>query len=800
MAGRDLDGITNLAYDSRRVQAGPPVLFIALQGPSNDGHRYLPALYRQGVRAFMVSEQPDMQAFPEAGFCVVQDTLVALQQLAAQRRKAWKGMLVAIGGSNGKTIVKEWLYQLMGPDSRVHRSPKSFNSQLGVALSLWGLRESHDLALIEAGISREGEMERLQGMICPRWGLFTNLGTAHQENFPSMDRKLEEKLTLFRDCEKVIYRRDSATAAALEQFTRDAGMAGVSWSLQGSSDYSYRLIKADSKGVEVLLEHPEKPLRFRLPYQDEASLENALHALSLALELGLERADVPARMAALEPVSMRLEILEGMGASTLINDSYNADTGGLEAALDLLNRQEQHEQKVLILSDLLQSGQDEKELYREVASWCLRKGVDQFVGIGPALNRQSSAFPEGSRFYASPEDFLQELDPSLIQGAAVLIKGSRPFGFERISRALQLKTHLTRLEIHMSALYQNLQHYRSLLRADTKVMVMVKALSYGSGPVEMARFLQYQQVDYLAVAYIDEGISLRKAGIQLPIMVMNPHPHGFGQMIDFHLEPEVFSKAGLDALKRELRYRQIRDFPIHVKIDTGMHRLGFSPGEVEGLPSLLDAPEMRVASIFSHLVASDDARHDAFTRQQISLFTSLASRLSKALSHEPLWHILNSAGIERFPESQMQMVRLGIGLHGVGQHSGLQQVARFLTTVSQVRKVRQGESIGYGRAGKASEDMDLATLPVGYADGLDRRLGNGVGQVWILDHKAPIVGRVCMDMCMVDVSGLGVKEGDEAELFGEHQSVTEIAALLDTIPYEILTSVPERVKRVYLQE
>jgi alanine racemase len=697
--------------------------------------------------------------------------------------------------------VKEWIYQLLGGTVSMHRSPKSYNSQVGVPLSVWMIEDRHELAVIEAGISLPGEMERLRDIISPRIGLFTNLGTAHQENFTDPESKLKEKLTLFGTCEKVIYRADQEwNGADPADYLEALDVTPVGWGMKGDPVYCYIPAGGDRKGMAFQAGTPAGKFRFWIPFTDDASVEDALHAVTFSLEYGLPPDLVVERVRGLEPVSMRLEMLRGINGCTLINDTYNSDTRGLSAALDLVNRQDPGRSRCIILSDLLQSGREESALYGEIAGLLKAKGVDRFIGIGPAMMRNRSLFPAGSLFFPDTPDFMKRMDRTWFRDSTVLIKGSRRYGFERVTGELQMKTHQTLLEIDLNAMVQNLNHYRSLFGDRVKVMVMVKALSYGSGSIEIANLLQFHKVDYLAVAFIDEGIELREAGIHLPIMVLNPDPAGYGPMLDFRLEPEIYNFKGLEALQGILQYRGISGYPVHVKLDTGMHRLGFQEDEIGDLIPLLHREEFRVVSAFSHLAASDEPAHDNFTRMQIGLFEQMAGRLSDGLKYSFMKHILNSAGIERFPEARFQMVRLGIGLHGIGSGSPLVPVSTYKTSVSQVRLVREGETVGYSRGEVAVRDSMVATIPVGYADGLDRRLGKGVGRVWIKGALAPVMGHICMDMTMIDVTGLGVKEGDEVELFGKHLGVSEVARLAGTIPYEILTSVPERVKRVYLQE
>jgi alanine racemase len=672
---------------------------------------------------------------------------------------------------------------------------------VGVPLSVWGVTPAYDLAIIEAGISQPGEMERLQAIIRPVTGIFTNLGTAHQEHFESMEAKLKEKLKLFQGCRKVICRSDTTVGSRpLLPYMRDLNADIVDWSLTGRARYNFRVKERSHSQTFVETTIRGDHFEFILPFTDDASVENALHVFTYSIERGFPAEYLKERMEMLEPVSMRLEMLKGIMNSTLINDTYNSDTGGVAAALDLMGQQDTRSGRVVILSDLLQSGMEDRTLYSEIVSLLKSKKVDQFIGIGPALSGQRASFPASSLFFQDTGEFLRRMDRRMFHDKTVLIKGSRKFGFERITNELQLKTHQTRLETDLNALVNNLNYYRSLLQEGVKTMVMVKALSYGSGNIEIAKLMQYHQVDYLAVAFIDEGVELRKGGIHLPIMVLNPDPSGFGSMVDYRLEPEIYNRRGLEALQKMLHYRGIAEFPVHIKLDTGMHRLGFGETELEALIPWLRRPEFRIASLFSHLAASGESRHDPFTLEQLRRFDRMCSTLRKGLNGSTLQHILNSAGMERFPDAQYDMVRLGIGLHGIGEGSNLKVASSYKTIVSQIRTVEAGETVGYSRNGLVERRSSIATIPVGYADGFNRRLGNGNGKVVVNGQVAPTIGDICMDMAMIDVTGLDVSEGDTVELFGKDQHVSELARQAGTIPYEILTSVPERVKRVYLQE
>lgn len=799
--GRGDMTISKLAIDSRTLVSGRETLFIALVGEQHNGHHYIDELYERGIRAFLVSSLPELRRYEEASFCKVENTLDGLQALASFRRIRFEGEVVGITGSNGKTIVKEWIHQCMGDSIRTYRSPKSFNSQVGVPLSVWGMGPGYELALIEAGISQPGEMEKLQAIIKPDTGIFTHLGTAHQEHFLSLDEKIREKIKLFSGCKKVIYRSDSfVNSTPMADYFKDTGAETVDWCLKGEARYVFRITRRNHAKTYFETTIDKQKVSFMLPFGDDASIENAMHAFVFSLEKGLPPELVAERVGALEPVSMRLEMLQGVMGSVLINDTYNSDTAGLAAALDLMGQQDTKKGRMVILSDVLQSGKEERELYTEIARLLQDKDVNGFVGIGPALGRQRALFPESAMFYGDTLEFLNGMDRTLFRDRIVLIKGSRNFGFERITRELQLKSHQTRLEIDLNALVENLNYFRSLLHQGVETMVMVKALSYGIGNIEIAKLMQFHKVNSLAVAFIDEGLELRKAGIHLPIMVLNPDPSGFASMVDHRLEPEIYNLRGLKALHRLLHLKAISDFPIHVKLDTGMHRLGFGMNELREAIPWLQNPEFHVATAFTHLAAADDHEHDDFTREQVHRFEQMSEILSMGIGTPLKRHVLNTAGIERFSDFQFDMVRLGIGLHGIGASSLLKPVSSFKTIISQVRTVPAGESVGYSRKGVTGRISRIATIPVGYADGLHRNLGNGQGKVFVRDAWVPTIGEICMDMTMIDVTGTDVSEGDVVEIFGKEQKVSDLAKQAGTIPYDILTSIPERVKRVYLQE
>lgn len=775
--------VSGIATDSRNHIARPgETLFVALTGPSHDGHHYIPELYRRGMRNFLVGYVPDnaVTTMPDASFVTVPDPLQALQALATYHRNQYNGTVVAVTGSNGKTVVKEWIAQLWPEQAgRLLRSPRSYNSQLGVALSLLMIRGDEQLVVIEAGISRPGEMERLEAMIRPQIGILTNIGAAHGESFNADEQKLDEKLKLFRGAETIIYRADNPLIAKHigKRYGKCPGR------LHGWADAEMTALAGQ--------------------FADCASRENAAHVAALYKHLGI----APKPFSELQPVAMRLELREGILGSTVINDSYNSDPTSLDIALDYLGQNAGERPKALILSDILQTSFTPDELYRQIAALVREHGIADFTGIGPDIASAARHFvsilgPEHAHFYAATDDFLRHTDKERFAGHYILIKGSRAFGFERISRLLEKRTHTTTLEVNLTALAHNLGHFRAMLRPETKVMVMVKAHSYGTGSGEIAAMLQHEGVDYLAVAFADEGVALREAGVHLPIVVLNSDPGSFAVMADYDLEPEIYSFSSLRNYAAEMRSRGITAAPIHLKMDTGMHRLGFVQQDLPELCAMIrNESAVKVRSVFSHLAASEDPAEDEFTRRQISLFTQMSGTITEALEDDTiLRHICNSAGIARFPEAHFDMVRLGVGLYGI-ENPELQTVATLKTQIVQIKGLDDGDTVGYNRRGVVTGPTRTATIPIGYADGMDRRLGRGAGHVMIRGVLCPTVGNICMDTCMVDVTALPeAQEGDEVVIFGERPTVRDVAQVLGTISYEVLTSVSARIKRIYVRE
>ena len=793
-----------LLTDSRSLCFPEQTLFFALRSKRNDGHKFIDELYRRGVRSFVVEQEPaDYQtAYPDANFLKVPSPLAALQRLAERHRDEFDIPVVGITGSNGKTWVKEWLYQILMPTMRVTRSPKSYNSQIGVPLSVWLLNEQTQVALFEAGISEPGEMLALHDIIQPTIGVLTSMGSAHQENFRNMDEKCMEKLQLFRDTEVIIYPSDDDTVSRCVRRSQYQGER-IGWSRY--SDKAPMYVKTEGRKVSYIYKGVEGS--YEIPFIDEASIENSISCATVALYLGMTPEEVAERMAQLEPIAMRLEVKDGQRGLTLINDSYNSDVNSLDIALDFMNRRPEQtgKGKTLILSDIYQSGETPAELYREVADLIRKRGVDRFIGIGSEIMAQAAQFGVGQKwFFPDVNQFVQSSVFQQMHDEIVLLKGARPFGFEHISELLEQKVHETILEVDLNAVVDNLNHYRSFLKPETKMVCMIKADAYGAGAVEIAKTLQDHRVDYLAVAVADEGVTLRKAGITQNIIVMNPEMSSFKTLFDYDLEPEVYSFRLMDALIQAARKEGITGWPVHLKLDTGMHRLGFDPKK--DIDELIDRLKHQSAiiprSVFSHFVGSDSDDFDNFSATQFRLFDEGSKKIQAAFSHKILRHMDNSAGIEHFPERQMDMCRLGIGLYGVDPRTNgiLTTVSTLKTTILQLRNVPKEETVGYSRKGKLERDSVIAAIPIGYADGLNRKLGNRHCYCLVNGQKAEYVGNICMDVALIDVTDIPCKEGDSVEIFGKNLPVTVLSDVLETIPYEVLTSVSNRVKRVYYQD
>jgi alanine racemase len=794
--------VTTLLTDSRRISNASEGLFFALSGRRN-GHEFVAEAYAAGVRNFVVKQGPEI-TMPEANFLIVDNVLVALQKLAAYHRSRFNLEVIGITGSNGKTIVKEWLYQLLCNDKNIVRNPKSYNSQIGVPLSVWLINEKNNLGIFEAGISTISEMNRLEAIIKPSIGVLTHIGTAHDEGFENRRQKVLEKLMLFKNCRMLIHNYDQMIEYKDDIPVKDC----FTWSTKFKEANLYVFSETViNKNFYLRAKYKGKEIECLIPFSDEASVENATVCLAVMLAMGYKAVEADKRIERLSAVSMRLELKNGINDCSVIDDSYNSDIQSLEIALNFLTQQNQHQKKTLILSDIFQSGLQPDILYRQVAEMIRAKKVDKFVAVGEALLNYKDYFDTPEKyFYLDTPSMLQHLRALNFKEETILIKGSRSFEFESISRALVQKAHETVMEINLNALLSNLNFYRSKLKPGVKVMTMVKAFSYGSGTFEVANILQYNKVDYLAVAYIDEGVALRKTGITLPVMVLNPEASAFDKLTEYNLEPVIYSFNLFDDYIKYAQESNVLNYPIHLKIDTGMHRLGFENYEIETLCDLLEENRyVHIKSVFSHLVASEAPQHDGFTLTQIKNFEKAFKQIEKVLGYSVIKHICNTSGITRWPNAHYDMVRLGIGLYGIdgaipANDNSLQPIASLKTSISQVRKVKAGETISYSRSGSLLKDGKIATVRIGYADGYLRAFGNGVGKMLVRGILVPTVGNITMDMCMLDVSGTDAKEGDEVIIFNETQRIEELAAQIGTIPYEILTNVSQRVKRVYFYE
>lgn len=797
--------IKSLSIDSRLMHFPEQTIFFALKGDRHDGHKYIEELYEKGVRAFVVSQSnyADLTKYSDAGFVLVNNALEALQKITEYHRSLFEYPVVGITGSNGKTIVKEWMYQLLNDSFSVVRSPKSYNSQVGVPLSIWQMNNESTLGIFEAGISQVGEMKKLARIIQPTYGIFTHLGDAHRENFRDDQQKVDEKLDLFTSCEWIVYCSDQEVVdkCIRERFKAEKEL--VSWSRTKDANLYVQSEEIDRKSTVVVASFNGRNVKILLPFIDRASIDNAINCWLCLLKLNIAEETIKERLAQLEPIAMRLEIKEGIGNCTLINDYYNSDLGSLEIALDLLNQQQKDQKKTLILSDIYQSGFSDSQLYNTISDLLSQKKIDRLIGIGEGISSEFKQFSCEASFYRSTDVFLADLNRNHFRNEIILIKGSREFHFERISNALQHKAHQTVLEVNLNAMVHNLNYFRSLLKPKTKLVVMVKAFSYGSGSTEIANLLQYHRVDYLAVAIADEGVELRNSGVTIPIIVMNPEPHSFDTMIEYRLEPEIYNKSICKDFEKSLKRNGVKNYPVHIKLDTGMHRLGFVEKDVDELLELVKGNDnFLISSVFSHLAGADETQHDDYTRDQIELFKNWSGKIRKQFSYHIDKHILNSAGIERFPEAQFDMVRLGIGLYGVSSvyQDKLMNVSSLKTTISQIKLIEKEKTVGYGRKGQLQSDTRIGVIPIGYADGFNRKLSNGVGQVLVNGKLVPVLGNVCMDMSMIDLTNVDAKEGDTVIIFGDDYSVCDLADQLNTIPYEILTTISRRVKRVYFQE
>ncbi len=790
--------IENIAIDSRSLQNGAQTLFFAIVGPNNDAHIYIEELLQKGVRNFVVTHFPETFE-DQANFLVVKNTLDALQLFAAHHRDLFDFPIIGITGSNGKTIVKEWLNFLLSPDYNIIRSPKSYNSQVGVPLSVIAINAQHNLGIFEAGISTVDEMEKLESILKPTIGILTNIGSAHDEGFSNIGEKMKEKLKLFYHSKILIYNKNKSIDAFL-----NPKLKTFSWSCKDEEADVYIVKKSILDKTLLKIRQAESTFEIKIPFQDDASVENAIQCIMTLLYFKYDPKVIESRVELLFPVEMRLKVKNGINNTTLIDDSYSSDFQSLKIALDFLESQKQYKKKSLILSDIFQSGLSNEELYSKVSQLIISNKIQRVIGIGETISKFKNKFLNCITF-PDTEAFINHIESLNFGNETILIKGARTFNFEKIVLALEEKTHETVLEINLNAISHNLNFFKSKLKPKTKMMVMVKAFGYGNGGFEIAKLLEHHKVDYLGVAFADEGISLKNDGIKLPIMVLNPESTSFAAIIQHQLEPEIYSLKGLNAFLKIAEQKRLKNYPIHIKLDTGMHRLGFEEAHFPELIARLNGNKtVQVKSILSHMATSDNLEHHEFALEQIALFEKWSSQLIAGLKIKPIRHLLNTSGISNYPKAQYDMVRLGIGLYGISndpeeQHN-LVNVGTLKSIISQIRTIDSGESVGYGRRFVAKKTMNIATVPIGYADGISRHWGNGVGFVTIHEQKAMIVGSICMDMLMVDVTEIHCLEGDPVVIFGENPTVIQIAEKLQTIPYEILTSISQRVKRIFYRE
>ena len=822
--------VEHILLDSRKLLFPATSLFFAIDGPRRKGDSFIGELYTKGVRNFVVEESFAFSAttkYPGANFLQVKNVMQALQQLTEQHRKQYQLPVIGITGSNGKTIVKEWLYQLLNDNYSIVRSPKSYNSQIGVPLSVWQINQQHTLGIFEAGISQPDEMHCLEKIIEPTIGIFTNIGEAHSEGFLNIRQKINEKLKLFVRSRLLIYNADSpdineAVNTFANNIRSNTGLQLFTWGKKETATLQIIAIEKKGSHTDIIAKYhvkinegtkdelPSSGFKLQtisIPFIDVASIENAITCWCVLLHLNIGDATIKEKMLKLRPVEMRLELKKGINHCSVINDSYSADINSLTIALDFLLQQQQHVNRTVILSDILQSGKSGAALYADVATILYQKNINRLISIGPELSKHRDAFKNIPQtiFYLSTEDFRKNFHAIHFHDETILLKGARIFEFEQISHLLEEKVHQTVLEINLNAITHNVKQYQQHLNAGVKLMAMVKAFSYGSGSFEIANLLQFHKVDYLAVAYADEGVELRKGGITLPIMVMSPEENTFDVLVQYNLEPELYSFNILSAFQQYLLQSGIDTYPVHIKLDTGMHRLGFEEADMQQLSTLLQSSSLfKIQSVFSHLAASGSPIHDDFTNDQAAIFLRCCNILQNALDYPFLKHIANTAAIEKYKHLQFDMVRLGIGMYGVDSDEVMQQqlrnVTTLKTTVAQIKNIHTGETVGYNRMGKVQQESVIATVRIGYADGYPRRLGNGLGKMWVNGKLAPVIGNVCMDMTMLDVTGIDVKEGDDIVVFGEQLPVAEMAAWANTITYEILAGISQRVKRVYFEE
>ena len=797
-------GISELVFDSRKVIFPEKTLFFAIKTAKNNGHLYISELIKQKVKNFIVSENVEKYKDCDANFFQVENPVLAMQQMAAEHRKKFSYPVVGITGSNGKTIVKEWLSTILSKEFSVIKNPNSYNSQIGVPLSVWQMNDTHNFAIFEAGISQKNEMAKLEAIIKPNIGILTNIGNAHSGFFENDKEKLLEKFQLFKNASTIIYNNDAQLIRDTLHQDEFTHLQKISWGK--NPDSYYKIVSQKQLQYSTIVEFSHTPEWLEIPFTDAASVENALHISALLMYLGYSLAHISKQLLLLSPLSMRMEIKEAQNHSIIINDTYSLDLNSLRIALDFLSTQTQYAKKTLIISDFEQVNWGENE-YLELSKIFDNHNITKMVGVGSEMRKFHNYFPVVEKyFYATTNELLSHLEDINIKDEVVLIKGARSFRFERVVQALQLKTHQTILQVDLTAIVHNLHYFKKLLRPETKMMAMVKAMSYGLGDAELINELCYHKIDYLAVAYTDEGVTLRKRNITQPIIVLGAEATGFDLMIRHQLEPEIFNLFYLKELIQTLQnYPEIESFPIHIKVDTGMHRLGFDEDEIEEMLMLVKScSQIKIASVFTHLAAAEDAKEDRFTQNQIEKFNFICKKIERQITYPFLKHVSNTAGIIRFPEAQFDMVRLGLGLYGFSPVQEVQPqlhpVINLSSVVTQLKKVKKGETVGYNRTYTAQEDMQIAIVPVGYADGFPRELSNGAGEMLVHDKKCPIVGKICMDMTMIDVTGLDVAIGDEVIIYNSENSLDNIGAKIGKTPYELLTAISKRVPRIYTRE
>lgn len=803
--------IEHLLLDSRKLLFPDTSLFFSLGGPRRSGSLFIKELYAKGVRSFIIDKHTDAGIINEVGegnFLQVEDGLGALQQLATYHRKQFNFPVIGLTGSNGKTIVKEWLYQLLHSHYNIVRSPKSYNSQIGVPLSIWQMNRQHTLGIFEAGISLPEEMAKLEKVILPTIGVFTNIGEAHNEGFNSLRQKVQEKALLFKNTDTVIYCKDDALIdEAMQELAKENNNRFFTWGNNQLATLHITSIQIQPYNTVIKAVYSGEKLSISIPFTNDAAIKNAITCWCVLLHLKLSDQTTAEGMLQLKPVEMRLELKQGINNCSVINDSYSADIDSLSIALDFLQQQQQHHKRTVIISDILQTGKSSEALYTDIATILRQKHINRLIGIGTEISKWQHCFSSinDTAFFKSTDEFVKHFPSLHFHNETILLKGARVFEFEEIGHLLEQKTHQTVLEINLNAITHNLKAYQQILKPGVKIMAMVKAFSYGSGSFEIANLLQFHKIDYLAVAYADEGVELRRAGITLPMMVMNAENATFDMLVQHNLEPELYSFGILQAFEEYLLQGGISNYPVHIKLDTGMHRLGFETTDIEALgKKLTTTTAFKIQSVFSHLAASDSPEHDAFTMQQAQAFEHACKILQQHIAYPFIKHLANTSAIHRHKSLQFDMVRLGIGLYGVDgnaamQHQ-LQNVSTLKTTIAQLKKVKKGESVGYNRSSVAQQDAVIATVRIGYADGYPRNLSNGKGHMWVNGKQAPVTGNVCMDMTMLDVTGIAAQEGDEVIVFGEQLPVAQVARWASTIPYEILTGISQRVKRVYFEE